>query len=78
MKKIIPKSLNSITETFFSEFLTDDNNAILKQLSQYKRAIDIYERTQIALGRKRKFITSNSSTEKVKINIHGIGATNQI
>jgi len=62
----------------FSEFLIDRNKAILDQIGQYKKAADIYERCQYALGHKVAFKATNSSTDKVKINFHCIGATNKI
>lgn len=69
---------NSTTELLFSEFLTNENNSMLKQISEYKRVADIYERTQFALGRRVSFKSTNCSTEKVIINMHGIKGTNQI
>lgn len=73
-----PIKPTSTTELLFSEFLNGNNKAILEQVAKYKKIADIYERTQIALGRKVAFKSTNSSTDKVKINMHGIGATNQI
>jgi len=69
---------NSTTELLFTEYLTSGNLAVLEQIYEYKKVATIYERTQYALGRKVSFKSNNSSTEKVKINIHGIGSTNQI
>ncbi len=77
MKSTLQNKSRSTTEALFSEYLNSSNNAILEQLNRYKKIADIYERTQIALGRKAAFKSTSSSTEKVKINLY-IGATNKI
>jgi hypothetical protein len=78
MKSIAPNKQTSTTEMLFPEFFTGSNYAVMEQIVKYKQIVDIYERTQIALGRKVSFKSANCSTDKVKINLNVIGATNQI
>jgi len=78
MNQTTPKKKRTTTELLFSQFLGGGNYAILEQLGNYKKASDIYNRTLSALGRKVSYRTTNGSTDKVKINLRGIGATNKI
>jgi len=78
MNTIIHKKPISTTEFLFSESLTSRNRTILEQICRYKYTADIYERTQVALGRKVSVRFIYCSTEKVKINLQNIGATNKI
>lgn len=74
----MPGKPNSATELLFSEYLTDSNNAVISQIENYRKIAGIYERTQYALGRKVAFKATNSTTDKVKVNLHAIRSTNQI
>lgn len=72
------KEQTSSTEYLFSGYLTESNKATLLQIKNYKRTADIYERTQIALGRKVSVKYVNCSTDNIKINVHNFGSTNKI
>jgi len=65
----------SLAETLLSEYATEENAAIIKQIQQYRDVYSIYERTQIILGRKTVYGSCNNSTEEVQLNFSNIGST---
>jgi hypothetical protein len=78
MKIIGSKKPSTTTEFIFSEFLSNKNENVLESINEYRRVANIYERVQIALGRKVAYRSTNSTADKVKVNLHVIRATNKI
>ena len=70
--------LQTITESLLPDCMNHSNRKALDQLRLFKRANDIYERTQIALGRKVTIKTSVSSSKNVKFHLNAIRSTHQI
>lgn len=50
----------------------------MEQIQTYRRTLDIYERSQLALGRRLAYKATKNSTDKVKVNLNGIKSTNKI
>ncbi len=69
---------SSTTERLFPEYLTEKNKTIIEQMDAYKKVADIFDRTNLALGRKIQYRTTISSTNNVKVNLNVTGATNKV
>jgi len=79
MNQTTSKKKRTTAELLFSRFLAGGNYAILEQLGNYKKAADIYNRPCLRwVVRSPIDRATNSSTDKVKINLRSIGAANKI
>lgn len=74
----MPEKTYSATELLLSEFPTGKNRILMEQIQTYRRTLDIYERSQLALGRRLAYKATKNSTDKVKVNLNGIKSTNKI
>lgn len=72
------KAAITVSETLFSEHLTGKNKTVLEQMSGYRKAMDIYERTQVAMGRRAKIHTYNCSTKNLQLSSNAFGTTKKI
>jgi hypothetical protein len=70
-KKSSEKSISKVA----SKKVLDKNAQALKFYSDYRKAFDLIERVDVALGRKPIFKADTGSTLNFEINQHGIAST---
>lgn len=63
-------------EKIFDEEIITPNIKSIHFYESYKQASDIFYRTYIALGRKKIYVSSTSSTSQVSIDTNAIKTTN--
>jgi hypothetical protein len=67
-------------QTIIPTEILDANKKAFKSFDIYKKTAGLIERTNIAMGRKASYTTSQCSTSNsnLKCNIHGISSTQKI
>ena len=64
-----------ITTELLSKEVVGQNRVALDIVDYYTKVTDIIERTHVAMGKKKSFIVTNSTTSNQKLNTNAYAST---